>query len=93
MRHLAMTLLLVLVLGALTGCRFSLGHQRLLVRPGNAVPARAFENGDGEIVVCEEMAPSGTTLFVFIGGRIQERSTETSRTVVNRTLDMSIEDE
>ena len=86
MRCFLATVLLVLATGFTAGCRFSIGHQRLLVRPGVGIPARSFENGDGEMVVCEGMSPEGNSLFVFVGGRLQEHSVKTSRAVTNTAL-------
>ena len=81
--------LLVLTAGLGSGCSFSVGHQTLMVRPGNAVPARAFENGDGEVVVLEGMAPKGDTLFIFIGGRFQESSERTSRAAIASAVEIN----
>ena len=63
-------LLLILTAMLITGCTFSLGKQKFMLRPGFRVPSRSVEKGDGEKVTWEELDPNGNTVFVFVRGEL-----------------------
>ena len=88
MRRFMAILLMALVVGSNAGCRFSIGNRKLTVRPGIEVPARAFETGDGEIVVYERMTPEGRSLFVFVGGELESNPRPIDRAAVLRKFNI-----
>ncbi len=54
----------------LFGCAINVGNQELRVRVGTRAPQRAIENGDGQQVIIEEFDPPGSSLFLFLRGRL-----------------------
>lgn len=70
--HPSPTLLLLLILTVLlfSGCTFSIGKQKLMIRPGFRVPPRTVEKGDGEHMEWEELNPDGNAMFVFVRGEL-----------------------
>jgi hypothetical protein len=69
-RTLILIVMLLLAAVLLSGCRFTVGHQDLMLRPATRIPARSVEQGDGEQIMWEEMDPEGSSMFVFLRGSL-----------------------
>jgi len=70
MRPILIILILVLTMVMISGCTFTIGTQRLMLRPGTRVPSRTVEQYDGEQIHYEAMDPEGDSIFVFIRGQL-----------------------